>query len=172
MAHILQSTRIYPHHNPMHPQQKHPTCSLQLVIQEAPNLTTPTHNPTITVSPYKVNTYKNGKNTRLITFPLPHRHCSQPKSLSQSIYIDGSFIPPKGEGNVPSSSVYSLINDIQIVERLLCFQNILGAKLYAVWLALANTQNIPHKIHIFKDNLNNIYLINNHILHPSTNTTT
>jgi hypothetical protein len=45
---------------------------------------------------------------------------------------------------------------MQLVERLMGFQNMLCVELYALWLALANTQKTPNDIHIFINNLNNI----------------
>ena len=48
-------------------------------------------------------------------------------------------------------------------ERLPSFQNILGAKLYVIWLTVANSPDTSHEIHIFTNNLNIMYLINNHI---------
>ena len=94
----------------------------------------------------------------------------QKYNLSQSIYTDGSFIPldGKGSGNLAGSGVYSQLDNIQIAERLPRFQNILRVELYAIWLALANTQELNHDINIFTDSLNSIYLINNHVRRPSS----
>ena len=99
-------------------------------------------------------------------------YTAQPQKYnpSQSIYTEGSFIPPdgKGNGNFVGSGVYSQLNNIQIKEMLPRFQNILRAYLYAICLALANTQEVNHDIHIFTNSLNSNYLINNHVRLPSS----
>lgn len=64
----------------------------------------------------------------------------------------------QNNGNLRDSEVYNLTNNMQMVERLPSFQNILRAYLYAIWLALANTQNLQHRIHIFTGNLDSIYV--------------
>ena len=88
--------------------------------------------------------------------------------------MDGSFIPPttnfEGQiiGNIAGSGVYSPHNKIQISERLPEYQNILRAELNAILIAIKTIQTTQIDTHIFTNSLNNIYLINNHILHPTS----
>ena len=88
----------------------------------------------------------------------------------QCIYIDGSFIIPDehGIGNTTGSGVYSPANNIRIADRLPGLQNILRAQLNAILIAIQSTQYHTRDIHIFTNNLNSIYLINNRIRHPSS----
>lgn len=80
---------------------------------------------------------------------LPSHEYHKQKSL-HSIYTKKLFIPPDGNStrNIASSRVYDPIKNMQLVERLPGFQNIVRTKLYAMWLALANAQITPHEIHI------------------------
>jgi hypothetical protein len=59
-------------------------------------------------------------------------------------------------------------NNTQIAKRLPGYQNILRAELYAILLAIKNIKTTQTDTYIFTDNLNNIYLINNHIQHPTS----
>ena len=92
----------------------------------------------------------------------------------QCIYTDGSFIPPsknsEGQivGNTVGSGVYSPNNNTQISERLPGYQNILRAELNAILIAIKTIQTTQRDIHIFTDSLNSIYLLNNHIQHPTS----
>jgi hypothetical protein len=84
--------------------------------------------------------------------------------------MDGSFINPEGliEGNTAKSGVYSLNNNTKFSKRLLGYQNILIAELKEILIAIENIQITQIDTHIFTNNLNNIYLINNHIQHPTS----
>jgi hypothetical protein len=88
--------------------------------------------------------------------------------------MDGSFIPPSknSEGQIVSntagSGVYNPNNNIQIAERLLGYPNILRAELNAILIAIKTIQTTQINTNIFTDSLNNIYLINNHIQHPTS----
>ena len=92
----------------------------------------------------------------------------------QCIYTDGSFIPPSKnsegqiEGNTVGSGIYSPNNNTQISERLPGYQNILRAELNAILIAIKTIQTTQTDTHIFTDNLNSIYLINNHIQRPTS----
>ena len=46
--------------------------------------------------------------------------------------------------------------------------NILRAELNAIFIAIKTIQKIQIYMHIFTNSLNNIYLINNHIQHPTS----
>ena len=88
--------------------------------------------------------------------------------------MDRSFIPPtkKSEGqierNTAGSGVYSPNNNIHISERLPGNQNILRPKLNAILLGIKNIKNTKIEMLIFTDSLSNIFLINNHIRHPTS----
>ena len=56
----------------------------------------------------------------------------------------------------------------KIAERLPGLQNILRAELNTILIAVHNTRQSTQDIHIFTDSLNSIYLIHNHIRHPSS----
>ena len=86
------------------------------------------------------------------------------------MYTNGSFIPPDkhGIGNTTEFGVYSPANNIRIAERLPSLQNILRVELNAILIAIQSTQHHTQDIHLLTDNLNSIYLINNHIRHPSS----
>ena len=92
----------------------------------------------------------------------------------QCIYTDGSFIPPtknsKGqiEGNIARSRIYSPSNNTKISEWLPGYQNILRAKLNAKLIAIKTIQHTQLDTYIFTKNLNSIFLINNHIQHPTS----
>ena len=87
---------------------------------------------------------------------------------------DGSFIPPTKnsegqiEGNTNGSGVYSPNNNTQLLERLPCYRNILRAELNMVFIAIKTIQTTQLDMHIFKNNLHNIFLIDNHIKHPTS----
>ena len=72
------------------------------------------------------------------------------------------------EGNTAISGIYSPNNNTQISKSLLGYQNILRVELNAILIAIKNIQTTKTDIHIFSHNLNNIYLINNHIQHPTS----
>jgi ribonuclease HI len=72
------------------------------------------------------------------------------------------------EGNTAGSGVYNPNNNTKISERLPGYQNILRAKLNAILIAVKNIQITQIDIHIFTDSINIIYLINNHIHHPTS----
>lgn len=107
--------------------------------------------------------------------PLPanfyhtHLHKYHPQ---QCIYIDGSFIPPTKntegliEGNTSGSGVYSPNNNI--AERLPGYQNILRAELNVILLAIKAIHTTQTNIHVFTYSLNSIYLLHNHIHHPTS----
>ena len=71
-------------------------------------------------------------------------------------------------GNTAGSGIYSPNNNIQISERLPGYQNILRAELNAILIAIKIIQITQRDTHIFTDSLNSIYLINNHIQHPTS----
>ena len=109
--------------------------------------------------------------------PLPTKyHHQHPLKYhpQQCIYIDGSFIPPyknpKGQikGYTAGFGIYSPNKNIQISKRLPGYQNILRAELNAILIAIKTVQPTQMDTHIFTDSLNNIYLINNHIQHPTS----
>ena len=157
---------------------------LQHAIQSTHNLSEPTYNSTYTQKPYKSNTSTKWTNSPEIPYPMPTPQMNRTLSLptefytikppkynpSHSIYTNRSFIPLdwKCTGNLAREGVYSQLNNLQIVERLMSLCNILRLELYTIRLALANTQDINHDIHIFTNNLNNFYIINNHIRDPSS----
>ena len=106
--------------------------------------------------------------------PLPTKYYySHPLKYhpQQSIYTDGSFIPPtkyvegRMKGNTARSGVYSPNNNTRIAKRLPCYQNILRAEINAILIAIKTIQATQIDTHIFTDNLNSKYLINNHIQH-------
>ena len=76
------------------------------------NKHTPHHNPP---PPNATNS------TRILYLTTPKY------DATKDIYMDGSFIPPKGKGNgnMAGFGIYILINNMKIVERLPKFQNIL-----------------------------------------------
>ena len=88
----------------------------------------------------------------------------------QCIYTNGSFIPPDKNGtcNTIGVGVYCPANNLQIAERLLGLQNILHAELNTLLIAIQCTQHLTQDTQIFIDNLNSIYLVHNHIQHPSS----
>ena len=115
--------------------------------------------------------------TSTLPLPLPptYNHIHPLKFHPQHcIYTDGSFIPPsknsEGQivGNTAGSGVYNPNNNTQIAERLPSYPNILRAELNAILIAIKTIQNTQINTHIFTDSLNNIYLINNHIQHPTS----
>ena len=71
-------------------------------------------------------------------------------------------------GNYAGSRLCSPYKNTRILERLLGYPNILRAKLNAVLIAIKNIQNTQQDTYIFTNNLNIIYLINNHIQHPTS----
>ena len=79
-------------------------------------------------------------------------------------------IPPDKHGidNTTGSGVYSSANNLRIVERLPCLQNILRAELNAILIAIQGTQHHTQDTHIFTNSLDTICLIHNHIRHPSS----
>ena len=94
-----------------------------------------------------------------------------------SIYTYGSFSPftknseGQMEGNTTKSRAYNLNNNTQLWERLPGYQNILKVELNAILITIKTIEPIQLDIPIFTDNLNNIFLINNHIQHPTSHTT-
>ena len=90
------------------------------------------------------------------------------------VYTDGSFIPPTKifegqiESNTAGAGVYNPNNITQILNRLPGYQNILRAELNAILTAIKNIQTTQIDTHPFTDILNNIYLINYHIQHPTS----
>ena len=92
----------------------------------------------------------------------------------QCVYMDGSFIPPtenaKGqiEGNTIGLGVYNPNNNIRKTKRLPGYQKILCIKLNGILYAIKTIQTTQLDMHIFTYNLNSIYLINNHIHHPTS----
>ena len=89
----------------------------------------------------------------------------------QCIYIDGSFIPSdeNGIGNTTRSHVYWPANNLWIVERLLGLQKyILKAELDVILIAVQCAQHHTQDTHIFTNSLDSIYLLHNHIRHPSS----
>ena len=90
------------------------------------------------------------------------------------IYTYKSFIPPtknfegQMEGNTTRSRAYSLNNNTQLLERLPGYQNILKLELNAILIIIKTMQTIQLDMHIFIDNLNSIFLINNHIQQPTS----
>ena len=64
--------------------------------------------------------------------------------------------------------VFSAHNNIQIAERLPGYPNILRAELNAILIAIKTIQTTQRDTYIFTDSLNSIYLINNHIQHPTS----
>ena len=92
----------------------------------------------------------------------------------QCIYTDGSFIPPSitpeglVEGNIAGSGVYSPHENTKISERLLGYPNILRVELNAILIAIKHIQHTQRDTYIFTYSLNSIYLINNHIHHPTS----
>lgn len=105
--------------------------------------------------------------------PLPielfHNHILKFKT-QQCIYTDGSFIPPykNGKGNTAGSGVYYPTHNLHITKRLPCLQNILRAELNAILIAIQGTQHHTQDTYIFTYSLNIVYLIHNHIRHPSS----
>ena len=89
---------------------------------------------------------------------------------TQSYYMDGSFTPydGQGNGNIVSSGIFNTPLAINIVAKLLSYPNILRAELYALLLAIEHTKKLTIDTFIFTNNLNNIYLLLNHIRHPSS----
>ena len=71
-------------------------------------------------------------------------------------------------GNISGLGVYSPANNLRIVERLPSLQNILKAKLNAILIAIQGTQHHTQDTHIFTNSLHSMYLIHNHIRHPSS----
>jgi ribonuclease HI len=106
------------------------------------------------------NTFKN-------TYP-PEFH------LQQCTYTDGSFIPPTKnsegqiEGNTAGLRVYNPNNNTKISERLPGYHNKLRAELNAILIAVKNIQITQIDTHLFTYSINIIYLINNHIHHPTS----
>ena len=66
------------------------------------------------------------------------------------------------------SRIYSSNNNTQISERLPGYQDILRADLNAILIAIKTIQTTQTNKHIFTNILNSIYLINNHIQHPTS----
>ena len=83
---------------------------------------------------------------------------------------NGSFIPHdnKGACNTVGSSVYCLTNNLWIVERFPWLRNILRAKLNTIRIVGSSTQHHTQDTFVFTDQLNTIYLLHNHIRHPSS----
>ena len=84
------------------------------------------------------------------------------------IYSPSKKSEGKMEGNMAGSGVYSPNNNTQISERLPGYQYILRAKLDAIFIAIKTIQTTQTDTHIFRNNLNSIYLINNHVQHPTS----
>ena len=82
----------------------------------------------------------------------------------------GGGINPEGliKGNTTWWGVYSPKNNTQISERLPGYQNILRAKLSTILIVIKTIQITRIDTQIFTDNLNSIFLINNHIQHPTS----
>lgn len=57
---------------------------------------------------------------------------------------------------------------VSIAAKLPNYLNILRKKLYALILSIEDTKNLPTYTFIFTDSLNRIYLLLNHIRHPSS----
>ena len=116
---------------------------LQQTIRKTHSLHIPTHNPTLTIKPYKLNISDKWTNSPKTSYPLPTPPLAQTHQIptklytphpqkynpSQSIYMNGSIIPLdwKGNRNLVGSRVYSQLNNIQIANRVPRFQNILKA---------------------------------------------
>ena len=160
--------------------------TLKQLLQQLTNTHINTHPITPNLTHYKVklsNIWKDTPTVNMlhtnnhITIPLPntYTHMHPPKfPPQQCIYTGGSFIPPtknsEGQivGNTAGAGVYSPNNDTRIAKRLPGYQNILRAELYAIFLAIKNIKTTQTDTHIFTDSLNSIYLINNHIQHPTS----
>ena len=89
-------------------------------------------------------------------------------------YTPTGHLPPSKnsegqiEGNTTGSGVYSPNNNTQISGRLPRYQNILRAYLNTIFIAIKTIQTTQTDTHIFTNNLNSIYLINNHLQHPTS----
>ena len=127
---------------------------------------------------WKITSKNNTHTTKTITpMPLPtiYHHQSPLKyHPQQCIYTDGSFIPPSKnserqiEGNTAGSGIYSPNKDIKKSERLPGYQNIIRVELNAILIIIKTIQTTQTDTHIFTYSLNSIYLINNHIQHPTS----
>ena len=98
----------------------------------------------------KINTITHNNTT---TTPLPtvYNHIHPLKyPPQQCIYTDGSFIPPsknsEGQivGNTAGSGVYSPYKNIQILERLLEYPNILRVELNTILIAIYEPKMVAH----------------------------
>ena len=102
--------------------------------------------------------------------PYMFYHINTPKyNPQQYVYTNGSFVLPEEYNieNFADSGVYGLNNDIRIIERLPGLPSTLHMELYTLFIAIAATKDYWQDNVVFTDNLNNMYLINNHIHHPS-----
>ena len=174
--------------------QSHPTINLQtpqeltkiLTITTSTQINTSFINPTSANYHVKFSTkWKNAPinnntpppQTTIPQITLPdkyyhqHHHKYHPQ---QCIYTDGSFIPPtkNSEGQIVGDTAgfgeYNPNKNICIAEPLLRDQNILRAELNAILIAIQTIQTTQTNTHIYTDSLNNIYLISNHIQHPTS----
>jgi hypothetical protein len=73
-----------------------------------------------------------------------------------------------GIGDTAGSGVYSPANNLRIAERLPSLQNILRVELYTILIAIQGAQHHMQDTQIFTNSLNSIYLIHNHMRHPSS----
>ena len=79
--------------------------------------------------------------------------------------------PPFDKDNnnyIACARVYSNLLKIQIAIKLPVYPNILTTKVYALLLAVEHTKTLNTNIFIFTDNVNSIYLLFNHVKHPSS----
>lgn len=87
-----------------------------------------------------------------------------------SYYTNMSFTPSKAQGsdNIACSWVFDNPLDTQIVAKLVGYPNIICAKLYTLLLAIEHTKLLNSDMYIFKNNLIRIYVLINHVQHPSS----
>ena len=158
------------------------------------NIGTSLHIPSIfttTAPPTPTNTPVNhSKKWSQLTYPPPspptqltnippitnHDICLPPKYPPQfCYYTDGSFIPPKAltdehwRREKARYGIYNAFKNLKIAERLPGLQNILRAKIMAIYhtLCLLTTTYRNEPAHIFTDCLNVLYLLNTQIKHPT-----
>ena len=88
-----------------------------------------------------------------------HRRVIQPPTKNS----EGQIV-----GDTAGFGIYSPNKNTHIAERLPGDQNILKAELNAILIVVQTIQTTQTTTHILTDSLNNIYLINNHIQHPTS----
>ena len=114
-------------------------------------------------------------NTHITPFPnytfalplkFPPKYCYY---TNESFYLSKQFTVNTWQPKTAPYGVYGPIKDLQILEGLLGFQNILKEKLMAIYtfIKLNITTYTKEQIYIFTNGLDSIYLINTQMRYPS-----